>query len=51
LKDQYTYEAFYLFQLTEQFAVTPAVQLLKDAPNNPDHDSIWVWGVRARLAL
>ena len=51
LKDQYTYEVFYLLQLSEQFAVTPSAQLLKDAPNNPDHDSIWLWGVRARLAL
>jgi len=51
LKDQYTYEAFYLIQLTEQLAITPSVQLLKDAPNNPEHDSFAIWGIRARVAL
>jgi len=51
LKDQYTMELFYRFQLFEQLAITPDLQLLIDPPNNPDHAQIWVWGIRARLAL
>ena len=51
LSDQYTFEVFYRFQLAEQLAITPDIQLLVDPPNNPDHGSIWVYGVRARLAL
>ena len=31
--------------------ITPDVQLLLNPPNNPDHDRIWVYGIRARLAL
>ena len=51
LEDQYTVELFYRLQLTEQLAITPDVQLLINPPNNPDHDSIWMYGIRARLAL
>jgi porin len=51
LKDQYTLELFYRLQLAEQLAITPDLQLLIDPPNNPDHGSIWVYGLRARLAL
>jgi hypothetical protein len=42
---------FYRFQLLAQLAITPDLQLLIDPPNNPDHAQIWVWGIRARLAL
>ena len=51
LKDQYGFELFYRIQLGEQLAITPDLQLMLDPPNNPDHDSIWVYGIRARLAL
>jgi len=51
LRDQYAMELFYRWQLLGQLAVTPDVQLLIDPALNPDHDSIWVYGVRARLAL
>jgi len=51
LDDQYTAEAFYRFQVTQQLAVTPSVEYLKHPALNPDDDSIWVVGVRARLAL
>jgi len=51
LKDQYTFEVFYRIQLGEQLAITPDLQLLLDPPNNPDHASIWMYGIRARLAL
>jgi len=51
LKDQYAFELFYRIQLGEQLAITPDLQLMLDPPNNPDHDSIWIYGIRARLAL
>ena len=51
LDDQYTFEAFYRFQLTQQLAITPSVEYLKNPALNPNDDSLWVVGVRARLAL
>jgi len=51
LPDQYTMEAFWRWQLGEQLAVTPDLQLLIDPALNPDKNSIWVFGLRARLAL
>lgn len=51
LDDQYTVEAFYRFQLTQQFAITPSVEYLKNPALNPTDDSIWVWGIRGRIAL
>jgi len=51
LRDQYTAEIFYRWQLTPQFAITPDVQLLIDPALNPEEDQIWVFGLRARLAL
>jgi porin len=38
-------------QLTQELAITPDIQLLIDPALNPDEDSIWVFGLRARLAL
>ena len=51
LDDQFVLEAYYRWQLTEQFAITPDIQYLKDPALNPDHDSLWVFGLRGRLAL
>ena len=51
LDDQITMEAFYRFQITQQFALTPNLQYLKDPALNPLDDSLWVIGLRARLAL
>lgn len=51
LGDQYTAEIFYRFQLTQNLAITPDVQLIIDPVLNPDESSIWVFGLRARLAL
>lgn len=51
LDDQYALEVFYRFQLAEQFAITPDLQLLIDPALNPTEDQILVFGVRARLAL
>jgi porin len=49
--DQYTTELFWRYQLTRELAITPSVQLLIDPALNPSEDQIWVFGLRARLAL
>ena len=51
LPDQYTFELFYRFQLSSRLALTPDIQYLIDPALNPDASSIWVFGVRGRLAL
>ncbi len=51
LDDQYTFEVFYRLQVTEQFALTPDIQYLVDPALNPTEDSLWIFGLRARLAL
>ena len=51
LDDQYTAEIFYRLQLTQNLALTPDVQLIIDPALNPQESSIWVFGLRARLAL
>ena len=51
LKDQISLEVFYRFQLTEQFALTPDIQYIQDPATNPNENSLWIFGLRARLAL
>ena len=51
LRDQYTGEIFYRFQVTPHFALTPDVQLILDPTLNPFEDSIWNWGLRARVTF
>jgi porin len=51
LRDQYTAEFFYRIQLSQNFAITPDVQLIIDPALNPAEDQIWIIGLRARLAL
>jgi porin len=51
LDDQLVFEAYYRWQLTEQFAITPDIQYLKDPALNTEQDSLWVFGLRGRLAL
>lgn len=51
LRDQYTCELYYRWNISPQFAITPDIQYLKDPALNPEESSIWVLGVRARLAL
>jgi porin len=51
LKDQITVELFYRFQLAEQFAITPDIQFILDPATNPNKSSLWIFGLRARLAL
>jgi len=49
--DQYTTELFWRYQLTKELAVTPSIQYIKDPALNPEEDSLWVMGMRLRLAL
>lgn len=51
LKDQITLEMYYRFQLAEQFALTPDIQYIQDPATNPNENSLWIFGLRARLAL
>jgi porin len=51
LRDQYTIEIFYRWQLTPQLAITPDLQLLLNPALETNRDQIWLVGLRARLAL
>jgi porin len=51
LDDQYTAEFFYRFQLFQNFALTPDIQLIAEPALNPNEDVIVVLGLRARLTL
>ena len=51
LDNQFTTEIFYRFQLTPDFALTPDIQWINQPALNPDEDSIWIFGLRGRLAL
>jgi porin len=51
LDDQYALEAYYRLQVSRELSITPSVQLLIDPALNPDEDSLWVYGLRARLAF
>lgn len=51
LPDQYTAEFFYRIQLSQNFAITPDLQYVKDPALNPGEDSQWYLGLRARLSL
>ncbi len=49
--EEHTLEVFYRLQITKQFALTPDIQYLVDPAQNSMEDSLWVFGLRARLAL
>lgn len=51
LDDQYTAELFYRLQLSQNFALTPDVQIIADPALNPNEDMIFLFGLRARLTL
>jgi porin len=51
LNDQYAAEVYFRWQLADEIAITPSAQLLIDPALNPDEDTVWVFGVRARLAF
>jgi hypothetical protein len=47
----FSFEAYYRLQITEQLALTPDIQYLVDPAQNPTEDSLWIFGLRARVAL
>ncbi|WP_226702154.1 carbohydrate porin [Microbulbifer elongatus] len=51
LRSQTTAEIFYRFHLTPQFAITPAIQVIKDPSLNPSESTLWTGGLRLRLAF
>jgi porin len=51
LRDQFTSEAFYRFQLTQFRAVTPDVQLIADPAPNPNEDVLALFGIWLRTAF
>jgi porin len=51
LDDQYTMELFYRIQLAKDLAVTPDVQLIINPALNPEDDSVFIAGIRLRLAI
>jgi porin len=51
LDDQYSFELFWRFQLADELAITPDIQFIQNPALNPGEDSIWIYGIRARLAI
>ena len=51
LREQVSAEIFYRFQISQNLALTPSVQLLLDPASNPEHDEVWLAGLRARLTF
>lgn len=49
--DQYTLELFWRYQLTNELAITPSLQYIKDPALNPEEDSLWAYGLRLRVVL
>jgi porin len=51
LDDQYAMEVYFRWQVADEIAITPSVQLLIDPALNPEEDSVWIFGLRVRVAL
>ena len=51
LDDQVTMEAFYRFHLTQQVTITPSIEYLRNPALNPKDESLWIAGMRLRLAI
>ena len=51
LKKQSSVELFYRIQVFKELAITPDLQYIKNPALNPTEDSLWVFGLRARLAF
>jgi len=51
LDDQHTVELFYRIQLWKEIAITPDIQYIRNPALNPEDSSLWVFGLRARLAF
>ncbi len=51
LRDQYTAEIFYRFQIAQNLALTPSLQFVIDPALNPTEDDIIYFGLRLRFSL
>jgi porin len=51
LDDQSTIDAYYRVQVTPEIQFGPTFQFIFDPARNPDEDTVYVWGIRARFAL
>ena len=51
LDDQGAIDAYYRVQLTPEIQVGPTLEIIFDPVRNPDEDTVYVWGFRARFAL
>ena len=51
LRDQFSSEVFYRFQLSQVLAVTPDIQLVVDPALNPHEDVLAFFGIRLRAAF
>ncbi len=51
LDDQYAVEVFYRINISNELVVTPDIQLIKNPALNPNESTIWMFGLRARLAF
>lgn len=51
LDNQQTLEVFYRMQLFKELAITPDIQYIRNPALNPEANTLWVWGLRARLAF
>ena len=50
-RDQYTSELFWRYQLTQEVALTPSLQYIRNPALNPTEDNLWAFGLRVRVAL
>jgi porin len=51
LSNQKSFELFYRIQVFKELAITPDIQYIADPALNPEEDSMWVAGLRFRLAF
>ena len=51
LSDQHTFELFYRIQLSSRLAVTPDIQYIINPALNDQQSSLFLWGIRGRVAL
>ena len=51
LDDQSQIDTYYRVQVTPEIQFGPTFQLIFDPVRNPEEDTVYVWGIRARFAL
>ena len=51
LDDQYVGEIYFRWRIGDYVEITPNVQLLVNPALNPEHDTIWVGGLRVKGAI